>query len=106
MPRSRDGQLFSKAVHTLAKLFTLEQMGTVLTKWLSPDTPRATREPPSLVARSPAGSDPIDDQILDALRRLQRGGRPDIVQQAVQSFLKSAAELWQIGDRRGAGSAA
>src|SRR5262249_14316807 len=37
--------------------------------------------------------DPIDEQVLMSLRRLQREGRPDIVQQLIELFFKGAAGL-------------
>jgi len=73
----------------LAKPFTLDQMRGILTTWLKP----APREHLSLVAATSSVPDPIDDEVLDALRRLQRDGRPDIVQQVVELFLKGATGL-------------
>ena len=77
----------------LAKPFTLEQMRAMLTNWLNPPPRPTTREHLSLVAATPATPDPIDDQVLDSLRRLQREGRPDIVQQVIQLFFKGATGL-------------
>ena len=83
---TRDDSASLAALRTAA--LHKEPFGLAIINRLLPDMTgtTATREPSSLVARSPAGSDPIDDQIVNALRRLQRGGRPDIVQQVVQSF--------------------
>jgi CheY-like chemotaxis protein len=77
----------------LAKPFTLEQMKAMLTTWLSPVGRPAKREYFSLVTASPAPPDPIDEQVLDALRQLQREGRPDIVRQVVRLFFKGAVDL-------------
>jgi two-component system sensor histidine kinase/response regulator len=77
----------------LAKPFTLEQMRAMLPTWLGPPEHRAIREPLSLVTEAPAAPDPIDEQVLASLGRLQREGRPDIVQQLIELFLKSGADL-------------
>jgi len=58
-------------------------------RWLSPAQPEYL----SLVTASPTPSDPIDGQVLDALRRLQGEGRPDIVRQVISLFFKGAADL-------------
>jgi HPt (histidine-containing phosphotransfer) domain-containing protein len=77
----------------LAKPFTLEQMRAMLTKWLGSLERPPTREYLSLVTEAAAGSDPIDEQVLASLGRLQREGRPDIVQQLIELFFKDAAAL-------------
>ena len=77
----------------LAKPFTLEQMKTMLTTWLSPPGRPAEPEQSPLVAASPTPPDAIDDRVLDSLHRLQREGRPDIVQQVIELFFKGAADL-------------
>jgi two-component system, sensor histidine kinase and response regulator len=77
----------------LAKPFTLEQMKAVLTTWLSPVGRPAKQEYLSLVTASPAPPDPIDEQVLDALRQLQGEGRPDIVRQVIRLFFKGAVDL-------------
>jgi two-component system, sensor histidine kinase and response regulator len=77
----------------LAKPFTLEQMSAMLTTWLSPPERPATREHLSLVTQAVADPDPIDEQVLASLGRLQREGRPDIVQQLIELFFKGAADL-------------
>jgi two-component system, sensor histidine kinase and response regulator len=77
----------------LAKPFTLEQMRAMLTNWLDATPRPAAREHLALVAAKPASLDPIDDQVLDSLRRLQQEGRPDIVHQVIELFLKGAAGL-------------
>jgi two-component system, sensor histidine kinase and response regulator len=73
----------------LAKPFTLSQMDAMLTAWLNP--PLAA-EAPAPVKETPR-PDPVDDQVLDSLRRLQREGHPDIVQQVIELFFKGAAAL-------------
>ena len=77
----------------LAKPFTLEQMRAMLTTWLGPPERPATREHLSLVTQAAAAPDPIDEQVLASLGRLQREGRPDIVQQLIELFFKDAADL-------------
>jgi CheY-like chemotaxis protein len=77
----------------LAKPFTLEQMRGILASWLKPAPRPAAREHLSLVPATPAFADPIDDEVLDSLRRLQRDGRPDILRQVIELFLKGAAGL-------------
>ena len=77
----------------LAKPFTLDQMSAMLTRWLGPPEDPATREPLSLVTEASAAAEPIDEQVLDSLHRLQREGRPDIVQQLIELFFKGAAGL-------------
>jgi signal transduction histidine kinase/DNA-binding response OmpR family regulator len=73
----------------LAKPFTLEQMRAMLTTWLSPPRPAML----SLLTEAAAAPDPIDEQVLASLGRLQREGRPDIVQQLIELFFKGAADL-------------
>jgi two-component system sensor histidine kinase/response regulator len=77
----------------LAKPFTLEQMNAMLTTWLGLSEPAVRRERLSLITASPPFPDPIDDQVLESLRRLQREGRPDIVEQLIKLFFKGAASL-------------
>jgi len=91
----------------LAKPFTLEQMRAMLTNWLGAAPRPAAREHLALVAEKPPSPDPIDDQVLDSLRRLQQDGRPDIVQQVIQLFLKGAAGLlMDLDDGAATGDAA
>ena len=73
----------------LAKPFTMKQMRVMLATWL--DHSSAPAEPSSLIPA--AAADPIDRDALASLRRFQREGRPDIVQQVVQLFFKDAAGL-------------
>jgi CheY-like chemotaxis protein/HPt (histidine-containing phosphotransfer) domain-containing protein len=77
----------------LAKPFTLDQMKAMLTIWLNQSGRPARRDRLSRVTALPAPSDPIDDQVLGSLRRLQREGRPDIVQQVIGLFFKGAEGL-------------
>ena len=65
----------------------------MLTTWLAPPERSAAREQLSLVTRAAAAPDPIDEQVLTSLGRLQREGRPDIVQQLIELFFKGAAGL-------------
>jgi CheY-like chemotaxis protein len=77
----------------LAKPFTLEQMRAMLTEWLGSLERPITREYLSLVTEAAAAPDSIDEQVLASLGRLQREGRPDIVQQLIELFFKDAAAL-------------
>jgi signal transduction histidine kinase/DNA-binding response OmpR family regulator/HPt (histidine-containing phosphotransfer) domain-containing protein len=77
----------------LAKPFTLEQMRAMLTTWLGPPERPAAREHLSLVTPAAAAPDPIDEQVLASLGRLQSEGRPDIVRQLIELFFKGAAGL-------------
>ncbi len=77
----------------LAKPFTLDQMRAMLTIWLGPPERPAAREHLSLVTQASAAPDPIDEQVLASLGRLQKEGRPDIVQQLIELFFKGAAGL-------------
>jgi CheY-like chemotaxis protein len=75
----------------LAKPFTMKQMRMMLATWLDHSSGASGEEPASLIPA--AAADPIDRDALASLRRFQREGRPDIVQQVVQLFLKDAAGL-------------
>jgi signal transduction histidine kinase/CheY-like chemotaxis protein/HPt (histidine-containing phosphotransfer) domain-containing protein len=77
----------------LAKPFTLEQMRAMLTRWLGPLERPTAREHLSLVTQTAAAPDPLDEQVLTSLGRLQREGRPDIVQQLIELFFRDAAGL-------------
>jgi CheY-like chemotaxis protein/HPt (histidine-containing phosphotransfer) domain-containing protein len=77
----------------LAKPFTLEQMKAMLTTWLNATGRVGMRDPLPLVTARSAPRDPIDHRVLGSLRRLQRDGRPDIVQQVVELFFRGAAAL-------------
>jgi CheY-like chemotaxis protein len=77
----------------LAKPFTLEQMRAMLTTWLGPRERPATREHLSLVTEAVAAPDPIDEQVLASLGRLQTEGRPDIVQRLIELFFKGGSDL-------------
>jgi len=77
----------------LAKPFTLSQMKTTLTTWLSSSSPTAKGDHLVLVPVSPPPNEPLDYRVLDSLRQLQREGRPDIVQQVIDLFFKDATDL-------------
>jgi HPt (histidine-containing phosphotransfer) domain-containing protein len=91
----------------LAKPFTLEQIKSMLTTWLGPPERHAAREHLSLVTQAAADPDPIDEQVLASLGRLQKEGRPDIVRQLVELFFKGAADLlMDLDDGAATGDAA
>jgi len=76
----------------LAKPFKRDQLKTMLTTWLNPNAPVNRREHLALVpALLP--DEPIDYRILDSLVQLQRKGRPNIVQEMINLFFKSARDL-------------
>jgi two-component system sensor histidine kinase/response regulator len=77
----------------LAKPFTLDQMRIVLSSWVNRPERPAARQRLSLIPASPTPPEAIDDRVLDALRRLQREGRPDILQQVIELFFKGARPL-------------
>jgi signal transduction histidine kinase/DNA-binding response OmpR family regulator len=77
----------------LAKPFTLDQMRAMLTTWLGPRERPAQREHLSLVTQAAAAPDPIDEQVLASLGRLQTEGRPDIVQHLIELFFKGGSDL-------------
>jgi two-component system sensor histidine kinase/response regulator len=77
----------------LAKPFTLDQIKAMLTTWLRPSTPEVKREHLALVPVLPSPSEPVDYKVLDSLGPLQTEGRPDIVQEMINLFLKTAADL-------------
>jgi HPt (histidine-containing phosphotransfer) domain-containing protein len=77
----------------LAKPFTLEQMRAMLANWLGPSDAPAKRDQLSLVAALPGSVLPIDHEVLDSLRQLQKESRPDIVQQVIDLYFKGAADL-------------
>jgi len=76
----------------LAKPYTLDQLKAMLTIWLNPSVPAVKRDHLALVAASPP-TEPINYEVLDSLRLLQREERPDIVQQVINLFFKDAAGL-------------
>ena len=88
----------------LAKPFTMAQLSTVLTQWLA-STPAAHEEaiaappsPPEPVGSpreqtpSPALAD-IDKTAWDAIRSLQRPGRPDILARVLTTYLEDSRLL-------------
>ena len=76
----------------LAKPFTIDQMKTMLTAWSRPPKLRAVRDHLALVAEVPS-AEPVDYEVLDSLRQLQKEQRSDIVQQVINLFFKDAAGL-------------
>jgi signal transduction histidine kinase/CheY-like chemotaxis protein len=77
----------------LAKPFTLDQMKAMLTEWLDPSIPTVKKDHLALVTAASSLTDPVDYQVLDALRRLHSDGRPDILQQMIDLFFKAATRL-------------
>jgi len=76
----------------LAKPFKLDQIKAMLTTWLTPSTHAVKREHLALVpALSP--DEPIDYKVLASLGRLQREGRPDLVQEMIHLFFKGGSDL-------------
>ena len=77
----------------LAKPFTLSQMKTMLTTWLSSSSHTVKGDHLARVPVLPPPNEPLDYRVLDSLRQLQREGRPDIVQQVIDLFFKDATDL-------------
>ena len=77
----------------LAKPFRQDQLKTMLTTWLSPQVPVIRRDHLALVPVLTSPSEPIDYKVLDSLGQLQREGRPDFVQEMINSFFKDAPNL-------------
>ena len=77
----------------LAKPFTLDQMRAMLTTWLGQSADPAGMEHFSSTPSCSPTAVPVDYRALNSLRRLQREGRPDIVQEIVRLFFKGAAGL-------------
>jgi signal transduction histidine kinase/CheY-like chemotaxis protein len=77
----------------LAKPFTLDQMNAMLTTWLRSPPPIVEREYLTVTPIVPPPSEPVDYNVLDSLRQLQREGRPDIVQQLINLFFNDAEDL-------------
>jgi two-component system sensor histidine kinase/response regulator len=77
----------------LAKPFKLDQIRAMLTTWLSPSDPAVRRDHLAVVPTLPSSDEPIDYKVLNSLGQLQREGRPDIVQEMINLFFKSATDL-------------
>jgi signal transduction histidine kinase/CheY-like chemotaxis protein len=77
----------------LAKPYTLDQLKAMLTTWLIPSVPAVKRDHLALVPALPSADEPIDYTVLDALGQLRREGRPDIVQEMINLFFNTAADL-------------
>jgi CheY-like chemotaxis protein/HPt (histidine-containing phosphotransfer) domain-containing protein len=87
----------------LSKPFTQGQLHAILRRWLPQHSgPHVASEPPaspgacadgaaSVPAVSPSA--PLDARTLDRLRALQRPGKPDVLEQVVQLYLRSAPKL-------------
>ena len=76
----------------LAKPFTREQIKSMLIEWRTPPAPMVKRDHLELVPAAPPPT-PIDNNVLESLGKLQREGRPDIVEQVVNLYLKGAVGL-------------
>lgn len=84
------------------KPFTADQMRSVVATWIGRSASGAghgKRNHLTLVAPGEAppstssADQPIDDRVLTSLARLQRDGRPDIVNRVITLFLESAPAL-------------
>jgi signal transduction histidine kinase/CheY-like chemotaxis protein/HPt (histidine-containing phosphotransfer) domain-containing protein len=89
----------------VAKPFAAEQMRSALATWLAGAlsggasngkrdhltlvTPARAAAPPSM----PGAAEAIDDRVLNELARLQRDGRPDIVDRVITLFLHTSPAL-------------
>jgi two-component system sensor histidine kinase/response regulator len=81
----------------LAKPFTREELGTILTAWLPRKGPkRQEGERPSMkvqAALSVSGTDPVDEKVLESIRALQREGSPDLLGRVIEEYLKDTPRL-------------
>ena len=86
----------------LAKPFTAAQLRTMLTHWLTPATAgNPTSSAPALTASHestperahPATTPDIDKTAWDAIRSLQRPGRPDILAKVLSTYLNDSRIL-------------
>ncbi len=86
----------------LAKPFAVAQLGTILTQWLTPATADAAA--PSAPAQAASAESPhekaqtateaeIDTTAWEAIRALQRPGRPDILAKVLTTYLNDARTL-------------
>jgi two-component system, sensor histidine kinase and response regulator len=76
----------------LAKPFTLDQMKAMLTTWHNASSP-APKRGLALLPVSPPPAELFDLGVLDSLRRMQKDGRADVVQQVIHLFFKAASDL-------------
>jgi CheY-like chemotaxis protein len=77
----------------LSKPFTLQQLHTILARWLPQSFPPAAPTPEVAPARAMARAAVLDPRALDALRALQRPGGPDIAGNVVRTYLSHAPQL-------------
>ena len=88
----------------LAKPFTLAQLKSLLTPWLTPTSPHLAAVIPPVVsqstsAASPLGAQPppvaaeIDKTAWDAILSLQRPGRPDLLARILTTYLDDSRLL-------------
>jgi len=90
----------------LSKPFTFGQLHARLVRWLSVDTQApvptapAAAAGPAAAGMSEASSAPakprepvLDRKVLDALRKLRRPGRPDVLEKVLRAFLSASPEL-------------
>lgn len=90
----------------LSKPFTFGQLHARLVRWLSVDTQApvptapAAAAGPAAAGMSEASGAPakprepvLDRKVLDALRKLRRPGRPDVLEKVLSAFLSASPEL-------------
>ncbi len=87
----------------LAKPFTMAQLSAVLTQWLptptgSSETPATHPSAPATTSEAPLEAPPptvaeIDKTAWDAIRALQRPGRPDILAKVLSAYLEDSRVL-------------
>ena len=82
----------------LSKPFTLDQLRTILHRWL-PATPSAT-EPPTpastqeaSIPPEPSENAPVDPHAWDSITSLQRPGQPDLLAKVMGLYLKDSQEV-------------
>ena len=83
----------------LSKPFTIEQLRTVIHRWLPASSqPTQADSPLTLLAPSPipalqANESPVDPKSWDSITSLQRPGQPDLLAKVIGLYLKDSQEL-------------
>ncbi|QTA84292.1 Two component system histdine kinase, HAMP domain-containing [Desulfonema magnum] len=83
----------------LSKPFTRNQIGEVLKRWLSETESVREQQPLSpnqvSVEESPRLSCPVDSDILDEIRFIEKQGSPNFMRQIIGTYLRDSAKLLQ-----------
>jgi TMAO reductase system sensor TorS len=83
----------------ISKPFTKEELGTLLTTWLSGKKPGGQKGGELLMETleplSASGIDTVDENVLESIRTLQREGNSDLLNRVIEAYLKEATRLLQ-----------